>query len=384
MSNPIVDAANTGLGLGFAAKGAYDVNQGKFTPETAMDLMGLYPYAKGVSGLIGRWKNSKKSANGIRESFSMNPQEETVFNALSDDSALDNIEPIDIDNWETVDLSDSSPKGTSIKARNIKNGDTPYTDEEINALVNKNGKLKEDLYFTDKVITGAHGVMYAPHINPKHTPNWILKQHLLNTDPNNPNGASRELRRIMNDNPTGRSGILVETHNGDTSIDSTPLAYIMATRLSKKFKPLNNDLERVVSNSYGYNNVFKTNNEVNALNNRARALFAKNPDYKATLIRDVDGNMIAYKLTDENGTFQIPLNSRQEVLDIMNARLHKFNEHYGTSYKDIKPRLNKNNIFYDPNNPYPWDFGERFDLPNIYGIAYKKGGKIKRKLLTQF
>lgn len=40
MSNPIVDAANTGLGLGFAAKGAYDVSQGKFTPETAMDLAG--------------------------------------------------------------------------------------------------------------------------------------------------------------------------------------------------------------------------------------------------------------------------------------------------------------------------------------------------------
>lgn len=40
MSNPIVDAANTGLGLGFAANGAYGVSQGKFTPETAMDLAG--------------------------------------------------------------------------------------------------------------------------------------------------------------------------------------------------------------------------------------------------------------------------------------------------------------------------------------------------------
>ena len=40
MSNPIVDAANTGLGLGFGVKGAYDVSQGEFTPETAMDLAG--------------------------------------------------------------------------------------------------------------------------------------------------------------------------------------------------------------------------------------------------------------------------------------------------------------------------------------------------------
>jgi hypothetical protein len=384
MSNPIVDAANTGLGLGFAAKGAYDVSQGKFTPETAMDLMGLYPYYKGVDELIGRWKNSKKSTNSIREAVSTDSQEGTVFNTLLDDSTFDNIEPVDMDNWETIDLSDSSPTGTPIKARNIKEGDIPYTDEEINALVNENGKLKEGLYFTDKVKTGAHGVMYAPYINPKHTPNWILKQHLLNTDPNNPYGASMELRRIMNDNPTGRSGILVETHTGDTSIDSTPLAYIIATRLGKKFKPLNNNLERVVSNSYGYNNVFKTNSEVNALKDRAKALFAKNPDYEATLIRDTNGNMIAYELTDDNGTFQIPLNSRQEVLDIMNARLHKFNKHYGTSYRDIEPKLNINNVFYDPNNPYPWDFGEKFDLPNIYGIAYKKGGKIKRRLLTQF
>lgn len=40
MSNPIVEAANTGLGLGFGVKGAYDVSQGEFTPETAMDLAG--------------------------------------------------------------------------------------------------------------------------------------------------------------------------------------------------------------------------------------------------------------------------------------------------------------------------------------------------------
>lgn len=94
--------------------------------------------------------------------------------------------------------------------------------------------------------------------------------------------------------------------------------------------------------------------------------------------------MIAYELTDDNGTFRIPLNSRQEVLDIMNARLHKFNKHYGTSYRDIEPKLNINHVLYDPNNPYPWNFGEKFDLPNIYGIAYKKGGRIKKRLLTQF
>lgn len=42
MANPIIDAANTALGLGFAAKGAYDVSQGEFTPQTALELSGLY------------------------------------------------------------------------------------------------------------------------------------------------------------------------------------------------------------------------------------------------------------------------------------------------------------------------------------------------------
>lgn len=40
MANPVVDAANTGLGLGFAAKGVYDAIQGNFTPGTALDLAG--------------------------------------------------------------------------------------------------------------------------------------------------------------------------------------------------------------------------------------------------------------------------------------------------------------------------------------------------------
>lgn len=40
LANPLVEAANGATGLGFAGKGAYDVSQGKFTPETAMDLAG--------------------------------------------------------------------------------------------------------------------------------------------------------------------------------------------------------------------------------------------------------------------------------------------------------------------------------------------------------
>lgn len=51
MENPYVAGINDAIGLGFAGKGAYDVSQGKFTPETAMDFLGLYPAAKSLTGL---------------------------------------------------------------------------------------------------------------------------------------------------------------------------------------------------------------------------------------------------------------------------------------------------------------------------------------------
>lgn len=67
MSNPIVDTANTGLGLGFGGKGAYDVSQGEFTPETAMDLAGGAGLIfKSLTGLdkARRITNFAKSSEG--------------------------------------------------------------------------------------------------------------------------------------------------------------------------------------------------------------------------------------------------------------------------------------------------------------------------------
>lgn len=52
LSNPLVEAANGAIGLGFAGKGTYDISQGKFTPETAMDFIGLYPASRSLTGLI--------------------------------------------------------------------------------------------------------------------------------------------------------------------------------------------------------------------------------------------------------------------------------------------------------------------------------------------
>lgn len=285
------------------------------------------------------------------------------------------------------------PSKTLIKARNVKAGEAPYTPEEVNSWIDPNtGRLKQDIEFNadDEVYTGAHGEVFMPDWHPEQQdPTWILRQH-IKADKN----ARKEMLSILKDNPTGRSGILIKTHGGDTSMDSTPLAYKMATRLGKNFKEMTSLFNRrtVRSNQFGYNNAFRQG--YSAELERARKVFENNPNYKATLLRDSNGNMTAFELSDENGTFQIPLNSRQEVLDIMNNDLHKFNEHFGTSYSDITPYSSRRagehwdgiRTFYKdvtPETMYPWDFGEEFELPNIYGIAYKKGGKIKRRLLTQ-
>lgn len=88
MSNPIVDAANTGLGLGFAAKGAYDVSQGEFTPETAMDLAGGAGLMfKSLTGL-DKARRAKKASSIVRQS--------------------EEIPSIDQGTWEDVDLGDLS------------------------------------------------------------------------------------------------------------------------------------------------------------------------------------------------------------------------------------------------------------------------------------
>lgn len=254
------------------------------------------------------------------------------------------------------------------RPRDLRNGEPAYTTEEINALVNEDGTLREGVEFDRSVRTGAHGV--SSWYSSYQSPTTILKNHLHSIDPAT---SRREMASIMRSNPQGRSGILIKTKDWDTSVDSTPLAYKMATRLGKNFKPLAGSEygDKVKSNSYGINNYFKESGEEA---NRARALFQENPDAEATLMRDTNGNITGMQLTDANGDFIIPLRSRQEVLDIMNKQLHNFNKHYGTSYHDILP-----SNYDSEGNLRPGDFGEYFDLPNIYGISYKKGGKLCKR-----
>lgn len=68
LGNPIIEAANNAVGLGFAGIGAYNVSQGEFTPETAIDLAGgIGLMAKGTS-IFDRMLAAKKPLNRIPNS----------------------------------------------------------------------------------------------------------------------------------------------------------------------------------------------------------------------------------------------------------------------------------------------------------------------------
>lgn len=68
MENPYVAGINDVIGLGFAGKGAYDVSQGKFTPETAMDLAGgIGLMAKGTN-IFDRMLTARKPLNRMTNS----------------------------------------------------------------------------------------------------------------------------------------------------------------------------------------------------------------------------------------------------------------------------------------------------------------------------
>ena len=61
MSTPLMEMVNAATGLGFAVKGGYDISQGKFTPETALEFIGLYPGIKATKRLLNKTKPSNNS-----------------------------------------------------------------------------------------------------------------------------------------------------------------------------------------------------------------------------------------------------------------------------------------------------------------------------------
>lgn len=66
LANPLVELANNTIGLGFAGKGAYDVSQGNFTPETAMDLAGGVGLLASNFDMFNRLLTARKVRKPVR------------------------------------------------------------------------------------------------------------------------------------------------------------------------------------------------------------------------------------------------------------------------------------------------------------------------------
>ena len=137
--------------------------------------------------------------------------------------------------------------------------------------------------------------MFTPSVyEPEKDYTWILKQHL-----DAARNGRREAQSIMAANPKGRSGILVDTHNGDTSMDSTPLAYKMATRLGKRFRtltpPFGNSI--VYSNDFGYNNALRRNGPRMVYVRTLRGICSISAFYKAAKQRKIHTPLFVSRLS---------------------------------------------------------------------------------------
>lgn len=469
LANPGVQAVGEGMGLGMAMHGVQDIQHGKFTPMTALDLAGIGPSllkaSKGTANFLRRAlprasrettlpstrvlsdipgnnnitiedvdlglnnipRNNHtiiedvdlglngdfidlpftRSLTGIRTNqryLPYNPEtqyqrEYIPAEAEIPQTAIDDIrvalfeeeaapyddlfytgfnDPTPIDPWDEIagyekDLQ-SSPKTITVTSRG--SDETPYTEEELRAFFNPDGTLKSNVEFTDKLHTGAHGADYRySKVNDATT---LLGKHLFSKQ----GGAGlKEGRSILRENPSfGKSGVLAATHDWDTSIDSTPLAFRFALNqmADRKFMPISTSSPVVQSNNWGINNYFKPGH--GAEWSRARKLYGNHPkdfrgQYTPELLRDAEGNMTAFKLRDAEGEFLIPLRSRDEALDYISRPIRKFNAKFGTNYPDVT---------LDPAwEGRPWSFGTEFSVPNFSGIFYKKGGRLKNSLSTR-
>ena len=445
MNHPISLLADQALGWYGGVHGVQDVLEGKFTPMTALDFMGVEPAVSSVlrankwleSGL-GRSLSTRRdvyrdiynrfnpkledtSESIAREAFQETPTPNinpipafdeipepsmnisplpTYSSSINDNSEylrsaiLNDINPIletppselilD-DAMNVIDRvasanSSTVPLNKSFKVRDVRKGEQPYTTDEVrNIFFNEDGsfigenRLPQD---AASVYTGAHGDFYGPFDRPQDA----LKKHLFNVEQN-----KRELQDIISDNPSGRSGIILHTHHSDLSADSAPLAYTIGMRQGEHFMPFPTESPTVMSNTFGYNNFFKESPEIAE---RARTYYRNHPNAEdVELLTDANGNMTAFKITDENGEFLVPLRTQEEYLNVINKRIDAFNKKFKTDYphatlKDAKNFNRKTGEWV----PKPWSFGRKLMLPNIFGVAYENGGKVKKKkkkLMTQ-
>ena len=148
LGNPIIEAANNVAGLGFAGKGAYDVSQGEFTPETAMDFMGLYPASRSLTGLSKPKTINRSTKDILGSNIGSNPfiNEDIVFNYKQDPLEMHyaraKAKGYSPNRIEYYNLTEDSERNTQLIQRLAKNWGT--TPEELlpylrNHLATKSG-----------------------------------------------------------------------------------------------------------------------------------------------------------------------------------------------------------------------------------------------------
>lgn len=121
MSTPLMEMVNAATGLGFAAKGGYDISQGKFTPETALELMPIISEGKHLVTNIRDYHNLNNFINryGYAE---YNPSMGLIFNDVKLDKLTNQL----------VRQHNTFTRGISInEARKYYNFPKDWTDEQV-------------------------------------------------------------------------------------------------------------------------------------------------------------------------------------------------------------------------------------------------------------
>ncbi len=177
-----------------------------------------------------------------------------------------------------------------------------------------------------------------------------------------------------------KSGIFIGTHDGDTSVDSTPLLWNMIARSkAKNFTLYPAEEPTVLSNGLGVKAFF---NKRDPNVKRAIDLYKTDPEAirNAQAIYDDNRNLTGLKINPVDGEeFIVPVNSPDQVLAPTNRAIQRVNEKYGTNFPMATWATDEDGT------PIPFDFGRRIVVPQPFGVLHKYGGRLNKgnKLMTK-
>lgn len=210
ISTPLMKMVNTAAGLGFAAKGGYDITQGEFTPETALELMPMISGSKHLINNIRDYNNLNKFINryGYKE---YNPSIGLIFN----DAKLDKLTN------QLVKQHNTFTRGISVdEARKYYGFPKDWTDAQIAeytlthphkpTIGNSGGNPNQkpvlytsnslDLAKTYTDNDGYVGILQRPlTYSPNRSKMLELNDFRLNKDINNPISATTDEPYILED-----------------------------------------------------------------------------------------------------------------------------------------------------------------------------------------